>query len=163
MALQVKKNCYVQLAQATDWFADRPTLDLRWSALLAPAQEEGLILATDHLEQVYKGQWKGAIISQKQALEFPRTGIFDRDGRDLGEVPSALIAAVCILAYKAAVDQEDLSPDIGPGGQPLSESVGPISNSFARGASPLKRYVKVEGLLDPLLMCTKPIKKVKRG
>jgi len=163
MTLKVNTNSYLSLSQANTWFADRPTLNSGWAALTQTAQEEALVLATDHLEQQYKGQWKGAIVSQKQLLEFPRTGLFDSDGRDLGSVPPGMVAAICILGYKAVVDQEDLCPDVAPGGQPLSESVGPISSSYAKGASPLKRYVKIEGLLAPLLQGEKKSKKVKRG
>ena len=163
MPLNTKKNSYLDLTQAAAWFNDRPSLAAQWNSLSQAGQEEALILATDYLEQRYKGQWKGAILSTKQALDFPRTGVFDNQGRDLGAIPAPLVGAVCLLAYKANVEKLALSPDVAAGGQPVTESIGPISSTYARGASALTRYVQVESLVEPLLNEFKKGKKVKRG
>jgi hypothetical protein len=91
-------------------------------------------------------EFKAGIAVNDQALEFPRTGLTDASGRTYeGVVPPKVKHATCEAAYMAR--GEKLFTDADRGGAIVSETVGPISTSYAATAPAQKLYGAVEALL----------------
>lgn len=131
---------YCSVAQATAYHAARN--NLAWDAV--DEQEAALIKATDYMQQTYNGRWKGLQLTQLQALDWPRVGVMV--GRFLlpySTIPVEVINACAELALRAATG--DLLPDVGA--QVTSETVGPISVSYAIGARQTTSYKSVDNLL----------------
>ena len=79
-----------------------------WAETPAPAREAALIRASDYLDCAYR--YRGARLSDVQALEWPRIDAYDDDGAALLAVPLALRRACAELALRAL--SEDLMADL---------------------------------------------------
>ena len=84
MTLLVGVNSYVSLADAVAYMADRLYTDA-WDSATSGQQEKALIMAATALDSQ---NWKGVITSDDQAMAWPRSGVYDREGR---EVDSATV------------------------------------------------------------------------
>ena len=138
---------YASVADATAYFAARA--NATWAALASDAvREAALRNACDYIEAMYGTRWKGERVATTQALSWPRDGVVV-DGVELSTaaIPAALMRANIELALKAS-SGELLSDQ---GAQVLSETVGPISVTYASGARQYTRYAFVETLLAALL------------
>lgn len=85
-------NSYAETADAIAYFADRgEVLDI---------QDSDMILGTEFLDVTYGSSYKGNIMTETQALLFPRTTFYDNSGRkvEAGTIPKELITAL----YQAA-------------------------------------------------------------
>lgn len=114
------------------------------------AKEALLRRAVQYLEDQ---NWKGARVSAGQVLSWPRAGVYVHglpDELDSDAVPAPIVAAQCQLAYDQA--QADLLPS-GAGRETLSETVGPISVSYAASgaAALLPTPTRALALLRPYL------------
>lgn len=137
---------YASVADADAYWAARN--GTAWDALSDPAKEAALRQATDYIEAVYGGRWKGCRYSAAQALAWPRTDVtVDGFTLDASPLPGALVRATCELAGKAAAGV--LLAD--QGAQVKSETVGPISVTYADGARQGTRYALVDAILGALL------------
>ncbi|MDH5182265.1 MAG: hypothetical protein OEX12_00110 [Gammaproteobacteria bacterium] len=101
MALIKNTNAYVDLAEATAYFADR--LDAAaWDDTVDAEREKALVTATMMLDNL---RWTGQAASDAQLLAFPRIGeYFDpRKGTSVtlteAEVPLRIIKGTYELAY----------------------------------------------------------------
>jgi len=147
---------YASVADADTYLAARgQTL---WSGLVTGDKEAALRRATDHMQQSYRDRWAGVRASVVQGLDWPRwyVPILDAPGA-YGSSPSYYSATAvplevknaCIaLALKAAAGE--LAPDIEPQ-QVTSESVGPISVTYAAGGRQTVKYQAIDNMLSPLL------------
>lgn len=77
-------------------------------------------------------RYKGQRLVPAQGREFPRTGLTDWSGYDVTGVPARVVKANAELAFKAL--SGPLYEDLDRGGQVVSESVGPMSTTYAAGA-----------------------------
>ena len=77
-------------------------------------------------------RYKGVRLLPGQAREFPRDGLVDWSGHEVTGVPQRVVKANAELAFKAI--SGPLYEDLDRGGQVVSESVGPISTTYAAGA-----------------------------
>lgn len=145
-------NSFVLLAFANDYFQTRGIVAWTGSDTV---KEQALIKATDYIEKVYYGRFKGEQKSTTQGLSFPRvmTGF--------GEMPLNLLKATCEYALRALLNP--LLPDIttDPSGFPVkgvSTRVGPIQESlwFATethmNPDLTKSYMDADLLMRPLLI-----------
>ena len=114
-------------------------------------KSSALLKAVQYIDGHYRTRWKGAKTSRTQALCWPRTGARDADGWVIGgdEIPQEVIDATCEAALRAMTGE--LSPDMERGGKVLSETVGPISVTYAPGASGQTQYSVIDNLLSGLL------------
>ena len=101
MALVKSTNSYVNVSEANAYFADR--LDAAaWTSAPAPQKEQSLVTATSILDNL---NWSGCVVSEAQALAFPREGeYFDpRIGYSIvlptDAVPDRIIKATFELAH----------------------------------------------------------------
>lgn len=99
-------------------------------------------------------RYKGVRLTAGQAGEFPRTGCTDWSGFELVGVPVRVKKASGWLAFTAL--SEELYTDLDRGGMVTSESVGPISTSYAADAPVGKTFRQAEQLLKPLVREAKP-------
>ena len=102
---------YVSVANADDYFA----VDLNaagWTALTTEQKELQLGWATRFLDQ--KTTWKGSPATTVQALRWPRTGTYDRDGVAIGGsvVPDEVAAATCELARWLLTNNPSAGQDV---------------------------------------------------
>lgn len=109
--------------------------------------EQKLRLATDYVDTVFR--YKGVRLLSGQAREFPRTTLIDDSGYEITGVPARVVRATCELAFKGIT--EDLYVDLDRGGRVTSESVGPISVSYAADAPAGKTFRFAENLLKPYI------------
>lgn len=96
------------------------------------------------------GAYKSTPISNDQSGEFPRVDLSDGMGRIFNVVPQRAKDAQCeaAIAQGQGVPLFENSPR---GGQIVSETVGPISTTYAPGASPETLFQAVNKLLQPFL------------
>ena len=130
-----------------------------WAVLTTGAKEVALRKATDYMEQAYRLRWTGYRCSDTQALSWPRYEVPRQDaasnaayGYGVGyykydSVPSEVQKACAELALKAS--SVDLAPDVDR--PTTSETVGPLSVTYAAGARETVKFRAVDNLLAPLL------------
>ena len=129
-------EAYISVADADTYFSLRG--NTAWAALNTAAKEAALRKATDYMGVVYGARWAGERLKQDQALDWPR---------GVEGVPDAVKRASAELALRSVTSE--LLADQGPSVK--SETVGPISVTYADGASQALRYPYVDGLLAALL------------
>lgn len=123
--------------------------NLAWGPLDASAKEASLRKATDYIEAVYAGEWRGMRCTGDQALEWPRTGVPDLAGGlvAIDAIPRRLLQAACELALKASTTI--LLKDEGQ--RAVEKTVGPLTIKYADDAPAATRFQMVENLLGPYL------------
>jgi hypothetical protein len=139
-------EAYASVADADAYFTARA--NTTWAALGTSAKEAALRLAADYIEAMYGERWQGERVTWTQALSWPRQGVvLDGVQLDYDVIPGALMRANVELALKASAGE--LLAD--QGAQVVSETVGPISVTYAAGARQATRYAYVENMLAALL------------
>ncbi len=138
---------YVTVADATAYHAARG--NAAWAAVASDSEREQLLRkATDHMEADYGQRWKGDRATTVQALSWPRFNACVNNAYISGNVvPLAVQRACAELALRAILN--DLAPDLGA--QVQSETVGPISTTYAAGARQQTKYQAVDSMLSGLL------------
>lgn len=109
--------------------------------------EQKLRLATDYVDTIFR--YKGVRLLNGQAREFPRSTLIDDSGYEVTGLPARVVRATNELAFKGIT--EDLYVDLDRGGRVTSESVGPISVSYAADAPAGKTFRFAENLLKPYI------------
>lgn len=110
-------------------------------------QEQRLRIATSYIDTIFR--YKGARSSVSQALEFPRVDCLDWSSLPVTGVPLRVKQACAELAFKALT--ENLYLDQDRGGKVTSESVGPISVTYAEDAPTGKVWQLAHNLLQPFV------------
>lgn len=93
-------------------------------------------------------RYKAVRATATQALEFPRSGLVDWSGYEVTGVPKRVRDA-CAELVTRALRGETLTPDQDRSAFVKSESVGPISVTYADGAPSAKQWQVVLNLLAP--------------
>lgn len=147
MALSKGTNSYVTVAEADTYFGDR--LDATaWTSADATQKAQALVTATAYLDEL---RWVGSVVSDSQALAFPRIGeYFDpRLGTSVvltSAVPTRILTATYELAYHL-LSNDNVLDDTGT----VSDIVvGSITLSNIR--KPSKTPPQVTRLIKPLLV-----------
>ena len=107
--------------------------------------EQKLRIAAGYIDTVER--YKGSRLRSAQSLEFPRDGLTDWGGLEVTGVPGRVKQACAELAFKAFT--ENLYVDLDRGGKVASQSVGPISVSYAADAPAGKSFMSAMKLLEP--------------
>jgi hypothetical protein len=119
-----------------------------WAALSTSAKEINLRKATDWLGERFSTRWAGYRSTSTQALDWPRAGVcIDRVLIAANALPVPLVRATMELALKAI--DGPLTAD--ESAQVKSETVGPLSVTYADGARQQTRFAAVENTLSPLV------------
>lgn len=138
---------YASVADADAYWLARN--NSTWAAATNSAKEAALREAAMYLDNAFK--WVGNRISQTQVMSWPRYVQADLDKKQVlqTEVPLRVVQAQCELALEALGGR--LDPTLERGGQVTSESVGPISVTYAVGAPGRKRFPFVAMMLKDLI------------
>lgn len=147
-------DSYTSLAQAAAYHTAMG--NAAWGVDTA-AQEPALRRATAWLDGRYKPRWPGIRINgRSQALDWPRSGVTDRDGFgvDYLTIPAEIINATCEAALRELAAPGSLSPDYVASEQTLIATAGPVSVTFkdSSGAASIMPILSVaDGILSNLI------------
>ena len=105
-------DTYISEADADTYFASHGAPS-SWSGADSASKEQALRLATQYLDNTYRGLWKGTKGSQSQALSWPRTDVVDEEGYTVSEtsVPAGVLNATAETALRS-VQGTVLVPDL---------------------------------------------------
>lgn len=134
-----------------------------WAALAVGDKEVALRKATAYIDQTYVDRWDGYLVTNTQALNWPRTQVRRRNapttyGSTTGfmvsywpynSVPVAVLRACAGLAFRTGTTGAELAPD--QERKTVLERIGPIITHYEDGSSQLTRYTAIERMLGPLL------------
>lgn len=139
-------NTYVSEAYADSYFEARNSSE--WAALSTEQKEAALLYATSWVDSRYS--WPGTIVSDSQALSWPRLGAYDVDLRSIPStsIPSALLSAVCeaALAHIAAVLNEVRER----GGGLAYAKVDVLEVSYFRGAAAGRTFPYIDSIVSKI-------------
>jgi hypothetical protein len=141
-------DTYVSLEAVETYFAAHgaPT---DWTGTDA-VKEGALRVARQWIDSAYT--WKGGIVDETQALDWPRQGVYDDEGRAIAEdsIPQALKDAQC----EAAVEhlRSSLTVPVARGGMVKRTKVGPLEKEFMDGAPGARLRTFLTSLLAPLIV-----------
>lgn len=137
MALIVEDGTGLQDANsyATMEFADQYNDEYgneEWAAATIDEREEALRIGTRDLDLIYGLRWKGRRKTQYQALDWPRTGVYDADNYyvDENSVPLDIQRAAIELGLRH-IQGLDIIPDIpgtGTGIKKKRVKAGPVED-----------------------------------
>ncbi|CAB4122334.1 hypothetical protein UFOVP32_8 [uncultured Caudovirales phage] len=109
--------------------------------------ETKLRLATAYIDTNFR--YKGVRLVSEQALEFPRDNLYDWSAYLVTGVPGRVAKACAELAFKSLTDS--LYQDQDRGGKTVSQTVGPVSVSYAADAPTGTVYQFASNLLAPYI------------
>lgn len=124
---QTEAESYITVAQFKA-YADGRGYD--YSSSTDAFIEQKLRLASGYIDTQFR--FKGNRKTSAQSLEFPRMNLIDFSGYDIQGIPKRLKDACSELTFKAL--GSDLYLDQNRGGKVKSESVGPLSVTYADDA-----------------------------
>lgn len=103
----INSNSFITVAEADALAPIVATSELSvWSAALNDVKSAALVKATDDLSRL---AWIGLIASDTQALNWPRTDVWDREGRELpGNVIPAFLKKATARAAMLIIGQGSL-------------------------------------------------------
>jgi len=124
-----------------------------WAAAATRDKEAAIREATQYIDSKFRDRFVGVIQSTSQALEWPRTSAWDRSGRPLNGVPTAVKHACAELALAALSERLIPVEDRGDKIKSKTEKVGPITETteYAEGAPAGRTYAFAEMLLTSVL------------
>jgi hypothetical protein len=156
-------TAFVSTAYVDSYLADRGrSTENGWQSQASSAKQAAIIAATDYIEHRFGHRYKGTRANETQALGWPRSYVYDRDGYLLDDtaLPAALEKATAEYAIRALGG--DLQPDptfsdTGKAITRLRERVGPIETEtqYEAGGSVsqvTRSYPAADNLLRSLLI-----------
>lgn len=118
-------NSFVSLEYADDYFTSHGVTS--WSDKQPEEKEVLLINATDYINNIF--DWKGKKATPEQALNFPRTELYTKDGYEVEGVPKQLKEAVC-EAVVVLLGNKQLYQSVNENGAVTSEHIGQLSFTY---------------------------------
>lgn len=121
------------------------------TAVTQPDKLRGALnVAADYIDRML-GPYAGTRLTATQALEFPRSGLYDATGTEVTGVPIGVKRACIEYAFRALSDdlQTDQSVDA-TGAQVKRKKIDVIETEYFQGsAKTLRRYPMADALLRP--------------
>lgn len=159
-------DSYGSVTEADTYFSSRGITE--WTGTTT-AKENAMRRATSYLDNRFRNVWRGVRYLQTQVLAWPRLDggrnnvghsvlvpLYDRDGFEISyatiplEIKNAQFEVALLILTGV-----DLQPTLDRGGmiKSISKGVGPLQKAivYADGASPVDRYMKIEGYLGTLV------------
>ncbi|RTL04575.1 hypothetical protein EKK58_10270 [Candidatus Dependentiae bacterium] len=137
---------YLSVSEANDYHSRRG--NSAWDDLDDPAKESALIKATEYLDNSYS--WRGVLSSTTQALNWPRTNVFDSQGRDLSNsVPQRVKNATAELALVSI--SSELLANVNNSNYVKREKVEGLEVEYSSSAPSTTQYLYVDRLLGDLV------------
>ena len=142
-------NSYLSIADLTDYWNGRGT---DYSGETDATLQNTLVQATQYIDSHYR--FPGYKSLSTQALAWPRTNAYDKEGYYLSGLPEKLADAniangVAEAAGRILVntDINDLIPDLDRGGGIKREKVDVLEMEYFKGASPTKTFPHIDQIL----------------
>ena len=123
-------NTYCTRAAATQYDDDHPQSGTTWSGASNDLKDQALLMATQLLDQHI--DWTGAASDVIQILEWPRTGMWDRNGNsmDSASIPADLVNATAEFARQ--IIAADRMADDAVSTKGITDlTAGPVSLKFS--------------------------------
>ena len=151
-------NSYESVAGADTYHADHnDPVPTTWSDATGLRKETALKNATQYLDAVYNNKWLGLRSNSGQRLDWPRTGIVDRDGFSVtsSTMPRVLLECTAILAHLDITETSGLIPDLAASTSNIKrefKKVGPLEKEteWFGATDKLKTFSLVEELIEEL-------------
>lgn len=127
-----------------------------WAAGSELNQQYAIIRATQAVDSIYKGKWKGAPTEYgTQELEWPRQNV-DVNGTELDDdlIPTALKKAVCEAALRELASANSMTPDLDRGGEIKRVKADTVEVEYMDGANSTTTFTAIDGLLADLVTGT---------
>lgn len=141
---------YASEAAADSYHTDRG--NAAWAAALSGAKQTALIRATEAIDRLWFGQFRGTKLLETQALEWPRSDAYDRNAFALTGVPVALVRATCEAALIELGEPGALTPEQERGGAIKEENVaGAVKIVYQDWAAGSTQYTALNQAIQPLL------------
>ena len=144
-------NSYATLAEANAYHLEMG--NAAWAALSDSLKEDALVRASRAIDRLYGTRFKGEQTTfGTQAMEWPRQWV--DQGRYFfysNIIPKQLKAAACEAALRESATPGILMPDLERGGAIQSVTAGPVSVTYASGASSKTVFQALDGILAPLI------------
>lgn len=101
-------NAYIEVQFYKDYWGER-NVDITGQA--DADIEAAIILATQYIDNA--NSWKGYIVTDDQSLDWPRSSVWDKDGRDIDyqSIPLDVKRATAEYAYRSITNADGLLPD----------------------------------------------------
>lgn len=101
-------NAYITVQFYRDYWTERGT-DV--TAQTDDDIQSAIILATQYIDN--NNSWKGFIVTNDQSLDWPRSSVYDKDGRDIDyqSIPLDVKRATAEYAYRSITNADGLLPD----------------------------------------------------
>lgn len=132
-------NSYLSETDADEYFVD--FTNTAWIGS-ADAMKAALIKATQFIDALFNGRWRGTRTNRTQALAWPRSSMVDQDGfvEDTNVIPTKLEHATAELAVMALT--ETLMPNqSNPGTIKMErDKVGPIETEVEYNSKSQQKY-----------------------
>lgn len=127
-------NAYDTLENVSLYHVNHGNTD--WDPALSPTdeQEAAIIRASAYLDRKYGSRYPGTkVLGRAQSLAWPRKDATDVNGETIedDEVPTEIKKAVAEAALREFLEPGSLSPDYVNTAQVTSETLGPLSVSYA--------------------------------
>ncbi len=127
----INANSYVTLDQADDYFNASFQCE-QWFDY-SPTQKEGLLAqSTRRIDTII---FDGTKVNNQRNLQWPRSGIVDRDGASVTGLPINLIYATCEMAKWIWTESERFGSDITIGQVDSYNLGGDVQVTFKKGAT----------------------------
>jgi len=109
MPLVVGTNSYGSIDEADTYFDERP-FSTDWTSADFTNKENALMMATLHLDWLF--EWKGQVVTEGQALEWPRKNVYDHRGHEVSSasIPDRVKKAQFELAMQWVVGDQLTPP-----------------------------------------------------
>lgn len=147
-------NSYVDYDYVTAYHALRG--NSAWAAGTVLDQQYAIIRATQAIDSLYKGKWKGSQTEYgTQELEWPRTGVKVGTNDVAGDIiPAALKKAVAEAALKELSTPGTLTPDLDRGGEIKRIKADVVEVEYMDGANATTTFTAIDGLIADLVTDT---------
>lgn len=146
-------NSYASVAFIDAYWADRPHLAEAtvWAGLDVATKQGAAIEASQYLDNMLAGSYRGRRAGYIQGLEYPRMDALDDDGYDLPALPPQLQTAVAELSGRAGSGRLVEDQEVMGAIKRTREKIGPLEEEieYAGGALPEKKF----GLIIQSLSC----------
>ena len=128
------------------WLARNSTT---WSSASDTEKDAALIEATQYLDSRYT--WIGYLADTAQALNWPRTDAYDKEGRELTDIPNNVESSAAELALQA-LSGRLVNTGSSNGKVTSMEKVGEIEVEYFENANLKASYEYVDQLLTDLII-----------
>lgn len=125
-------NAYVTRAVADQYHLDRPAAGTTWSAATSDQKDSAILWATRLMDALW--EWEGVVVTETQALLFPRSGLCYRSGYTVPStiIPTDLQHATAEFARQLLAADRAADSDVEVQGI-TSLRAGPVALTFKEG------------------------------